>query len=371
MSVTSALAPEFQPEEWKPIEFTGNVYSISNLGRVRREKGGRGCRAGTILGGTVRPDGYAQVSLSVGNRSTRHLIHHLVADHFLGPRPKDRAITINHKNGDKTDNRAENLEYATYAENNAHAYKVLNRKPTRGARTSNLTDAKVIEMRQLASEGRSIGLLARQFGIARTYASKIIRGALWKHLNEVAPPTQAPTFDVQSRSVDNLPEWMPVPQVFGYEASKSGRVRRSAAGRGAQQWEEIKPQHDGTGYLQTRLSCGGEARTYKVHLLVAATFLGPKPPGYHCNHKNGKKHDNRIENLEYVTPRQNAEHALHTLKRKVARGEDRSKLTEDDVRAIRRRVAAGESRAAVALDFGISAEQAGRIVARTSWKHVE
>lgn len=64
-----------------------------------------------------RPDGYFQVCISLGNRA-RHTtkgIHRLVALAFHGPRPK--GMQIRHINGDKSDNRAENLRYGTMKEN--------------------------------------------------------------------------------------------------------------------------------------------------------------------------------------------------------------------------------------------------------------
>jgi hypothetical protein len=447
MSQIALQSPEPSPEGevWKSIPSTGGVYEASSLGRIRRVVGGRGTRAGKILAATLRDDGYCKVSVSVGNKKDTPLVHALVAEAFLGPRLDDASVLVNHKNGNRADNRAANLEYSTYSKNNAHAYRVLKRPSVHGEQNGHarLTDAIVRELRRRATAGESLGALAREFGVSRPtvsiavsgktwahlnddappvtaddfdqprqlhgeahgqarlsaddvaamrrraaagesvgslakeyglaagYALRVIRGESWTHLNDVAPPTEGLRIDAACRSVGALPEWMPVPQVFGYEVSKAGVVRRSAPGQGAQPGEVLAAFDDGRGYLETGLSAGGVAKTHKIHLLVAAAFLGPCPPGYQCNHKNGDKHDPRIENLEYVTPRANAEHALHVLKRKVARGEDRSKLTDDKIREIRRRVAAGESRAAMGRAFGISAEQAGRIVARTSWAHVK
>lgn len=72
------------------------------------------------------PQGYLMFDLYDENdQRTRHTQHSLVGKWFV---PKREAATqINHKNGDRTDNRKENLEWVTNAENNQHAYDVLGR----------------------------------------------------------------------------------------------------------------------------------------------------------------------------------------------------------------------------------------------------
>lgn len=73
------------------------------------------------------------------------------------------------------------------------------------------------------------------------------------------------------------------------------------------------------GYHSVGLCRGGRVKMTFVHKIVAAAFIGPKPDGTQINHKNGVKTDNRAENLEYVTPRQNIQHALSTGLRKSRR----------------------------------------------------
>ena len=95
-------------EHWKAIKKNPN-YEVSDLGRVRNVKTGRVLKTFTSCGGYLRVD--------LG-RNCRVKVHRLVALAFCGPR-RGRPV-VNHKNRDRHDNRACNLEWVTYAENTAH-----------------------------------------------------------------------------------------------------------------------------------------------------------------------------------------------------------------------------------------------------------
>jgi hypothetical protein len=87
----------------------------------------------------------------------------------------------------------------------------------------------------------------------------------------------------------------------------------------------------------------GEEKQCKVHHLVLDAFIGPRPSGYQANHKNGDTSNNRLSNLEWVTAKQNVNHAFTILGRKYPNpphysGEKHPmhKLTWDKVEQIRK-----------------------------------
>ena len=97
--------------------------------------------------------------------------------------------------------------------------------------------------------------------------------------------------------------------------------------------------------------------------MVAAAFIGPRPKGYHINHKDGDKANNCVTNLEYVSPSENAIHALTTL-------EKAQKLTPNMVRQIRRAVRNDVPRKQIAEQFGVSIHMVHAVWRKISWGYV-
>lgn len=108
---------------WLDIKGFEHIYKISNDGCVMS------CKKGIILKQQIDKDGYGYVRLWSHCVPKHCHIHRLVAQAFI-PNPKNKP-QVNHKNGTKTDNRAENLEWNTSSENISHAFAVLNRRPSR------------------------------------------------------------------------------------------------------------------------------------------------------------------------------------------------------------------------------------------------
>lgn len=120
---------EYENENWKDIEGFEGYYQVSNFGRVRgldrsiQSTQNNGCtvkRRGKILNRKKAcGSGYIIHSLTKDNKSYYRKPHRLVAEAFL-PNP-DNLPQVNHKDGNKINNRLENLEWCTAKYNTNHA----------------------------------------------------------------------------------------------------------------------------------------------------------------------------------------------------------------------------------------------------------
>lgn len=110
--------------------------------------------------------------------------------------------------------------------------------------------------------------------------------------------------------------WKPVSGYEGmYEVSDEGRVRsldRVVKGRVGNNrlfpGKILSPETTYQGYKRVRLSREGKTRRFTVHSLVAQAFIGDYPDGLVINHIDENKANNRPDNLEYITQKENINH---------------------------------------------------------------
>jgi len=111
--------------------------------------------------------------------------------------------------------------------------------------------------------------------------------------------------------------WKDIQDNDYYQVSNLGRVKSKErkvphARHGTVYVREriLKPATDSKGYLRVALAKDKSLSTYKVHRLVADAFLKNRDSKPQVNHINGIKSDNRVDNLEWVTNRENRMHAI-------------------------------------------------------------
>lgn len=100
-------------ESWKPIKGYECLYEVSTMGRVRRLRKTPNGDIGSLLKPAIDRAGYKRVRLCKEGTVFAVYVHRLVASTFLG----ERSGEVNHINGDKQDNRLDNLEWCTHQEN--------------------------------------------------------------------------------------------------------------------------------------------------------------------------------------------------------------------------------------------------------------
>ncbi len=126
------------------------------------------------------------------------------------------------------------------------------------------------------------------------------------------------------------------------------------------------------GYLRVALNKDGERKMYEIHKLVLETYVGPRPKGHICNHKDGIKSNNDVDNLEWVTHSKNLQHAYSIGLQMPQQGEKngRAKLTTVDVLEIRRLYEEGYKVTKLGRMYGVRHQTIGRIVRYEGWKNV-
>lgn len=178
---------------WKIIPNTNNLYECSKGGQIRRVKGvvdfgsQRRNVGGTPLKPKTKKNGYKEVSLNFGlnKNGTSKYVHRLIAQTFLGEISK--GFNVNHKDGNKSNNKLSNLEIVTFSENQKHAYKLglITSNAPKGSRhvKSKLTEEDVLLIREHHRQTKSLKSVCELYPhLHKGTIGKILYRNSWTHI---------------------------------------------------------------------------------------------------------------------------------------------------------------------------------------------
>jgi hypothetical protein len=175
-------------EVWLPVVGFEGLYEVSDWGRVkslaRKDADGGRRIAERILKPAPNKGGYLLVALHKNKKQHGRLVHRLVAEAFIGPRPT--GLQVCHGIGGKADNSLANLRYGTATENAAD--KLRDGTAQRGEQhgQAKLTAEKVLEARRRTKAGTigSATQLAREWNVSQSSLSNAICGKSWAWLTD-------------------------------------------------------------------------------------------------------------------------------------------------------------------------------------------
>lgn len=277
-------------EIWRPTQDYPN-YEVSNTGLVRNLKTNRMMKLNN-------KGGYQEISLRNNIKRTSFKVHRLVAIAFID-NPLNKS-DVNHKDKNKLNNHVDNLEWVTRQENNIHRCKditITNNRNKNVCRIdintgeeletyNSIQDAAkwAIENKLSSNEHNARNAI----GNAITGLSSTSYGFKWKHITEL---------DVLDGEI-----WKEISiNIVGkpnYWVSNLGRFRNDKG------IIMINQKNNENGYV--RITIG--LKTYLLHRLIALTFIENPENKEQVNHIDGNKLNNKLDNLEWVTNKENQLH---------------------------------------------------------------
>ena len=160
-------------ENWKDILGYEGIYQVSDHGNIKK-------LPNYIMSKQKTLKGYLSIRLNKQGIGKGFKIHRLVAIAFI-PNSENKP-QVNHINGNKTDNRVENLEWCTGSENIIHA--VINNLKAKGEqiKSSKMSTVNILEIKNLLKGNFPCSEISERFNVSRGAISQIKNKTTWKHI---------------------------------------------------------------------------------------------------------------------------------------------------------------------------------------------
>lgn len=276
-------------EIWKKIK-DYEIYSVSNLGKIKNNKTGRSMKI------NICRKGYCYINFCVNYKRKFFNVHRLVAEAFL-KNDNETKTFVNHKNGVKTDNNINNLEFVTPGENVKHAIdnKLLIIAKKRVAQYDK--DLKLIKIYESITEA------SKELNVDRDIILRLCDERKTK--NKLAENYIFRYLDIKNNQY-NGEKLFKIKGFDNYSITKDAKILNNSR-------KKFLKTGINSGYVSISLVKGEKRKFQYVHRLIAQTFIpNPDPKNKtFINHKNKNRQDNRIENLEWVTPSENSIHSVN------------------------------------------------------------
>jgi len=259
-------------------------YSITKKGEVYSHYRNRNMTP------KLKNTGYLVVNLRKNNKPYQKRIHRLVAGAYL-PNPNNYKV-VNHIDGNKRNNKLENLEWCTNSDNINHAIKTnLQKLSYKKVIQIDSTTNKIIKIHNSVKEAALCAGISMTSMTTACKNGKIYKKSKWKYHD-----------DRYYCNVD-ISDWNPIPEYPNYVISTDGRIYST-------KYKKLMRYSVCGKYYRVGLyNINNKRHKVLVHRMVAMCYI-PNPKNYKIvNHKNGNGMDNNVENLEWTTHTQNIMHA--------------------------------------------------------------
>jgi len=230
-------------------------------------------------------NGYRTITLK--NNTINITIHRIVAKTFI-LNPENKPY-VNHINNNKLDNRLENLEWVTQKENCAAHQKNISHP--RKVIQMDMNDNIISRFDSIKEASKTIGYTAASISRVVLGINKTAGGYKWKYdsiyKNELDTTNAVPIYGNTNYYIFS-------------DGTVYNIIRKSI----------LKPVKNAAGYAYVTICNNREKKNHYIHRIVAHHFIkNTDETKIEVNHKNKKRDDNKVENLEWVTHSENQLHA--------------------------------------------------------------